>query len=165
MGGYEEVYSMQGKQSVRAIVLNGDTMLAMKRNKFGMQYYTLIGGGVKMGEEYEVALRRELREETGMEVGAMRLVFAENAGAMYGSQFVYLCEYVGGDPVLDPESEEAKISAMGQNLYEPLWLPVSSIASVPFRSASLAQALLDSIRSGFPEMPQELAWRPETVTK
>jgi ADP-ribose pyrophosphatase YjhB (NUDIX family) len=156
---------IQGRQSVRAIVLNGDTLLAMKRNKFGMQYYTLIGGGIKIGEEQEPALRRELREETGMEVGAVRLVFMENDTTMYGKQFVYLCEYKGGDPALNPESEEAKISAMGQNTYEPLWLPLSSVPNVSFRSASVAQALLDSVRSGFPEMPQELAWKPETVAK
>jgi len=156
---------MQGRQSIRAIVFNGDRVLAMKRNKFGKQYYTLVGGAVKIGEDQELALRRELREETGMEVGAVRLVFVENDTAMYGKQFIYLCEYKGGEPVMSPESEEAKISAMGQNTYEPVWLPLNTVPDVSFRSASVAQALLDGTRNGFPEIPQELAWKPETVAK
>ena len=32
-------------------------------------------------------------------------------------QYVYLCEYVGGEPALNPESDEYAINAMGQNLY------------------------------------------------
>lgn len=156
---------MLQRQSVRAIVINGGKMLAMKRNKFGLEYYTLIGGGVDMGEEQETALRRELHEETGMVVGAVRLVFTENAGDLYGMQYVYLCEYKGGDPALDPDAEETKISAMGQNVYEPIWLPLKDISNVPFRSTSVAEAILDGIQSGFPETPRELAYRPETMAK
>ncbi len=156
---------MLQRQSVRAIILNGDKILALKRNKFGQAYYTLVGGGVNLGEDQPTALRRELREETGLEVGVIRLVFVENGGSLFGLQYIYLCEYKGGEPALDPNSEEAKISAMGQNIYEPLWLPVSHIAKVPFRSESAAQAVMDGIRNGFPETPRELAWQPENVSK
>jgi ADP-ribose pyrophosphatase YjhB (NUDIX family) len=156
---------MLRRQSVRAIVVNGDKMLAMRRDKFGKQYYTLIGGGVDLGEDREEAIRRELREETGMEVGGIQLVFYEDGGYLYGPQYVYLCEYKGGDPVLSPESEEFKISAMGQNTYEPTWLPLDQVLSVPFRSYSVGEALLDGVRNGFPETPQELAWKPEAMTQ
>ncbi|HUB93743.1 MAG TPA: NUDIX domain-containing protein, partial [Verrucomicrobiae bacterium] len=149
------------KQSVRAIVIRDDKLLAMKRNKFGQHYYTLVGGGVDLGEDQETALRRELREETGLEVGSIRLVFVENGGQLFGMQYVYVCDYRGGDPVLDQNSEEAKISAMGQNTYEPLWLSLREISSVPFRSQSVAEAVLNGVKEGFPDTPQELVWRPE----
>lgn len=146
-------------QAVRAIIIKDGKLLTMHRNKFGMEYYTLIGGGVDLGEINETALRRELREETGLEVGAVRLVFIEDAGELYGEQYVYLCEYKGGEPTLSADSEEAKISAMGQNTYEPLWLSTSELAGVTFRSGSVREALLEGIRRGFPETPQRLAWK------
>jgi ADP-ribose pyrophosphatase YjhB (NUDIX family) len=45
-------------QSVRAIIIKDKSLLSMRRDKFGMQYYTLIGGGVDVGEDHETALRR-----------------------------------------------------------------------------------------------------------
>jgi 8-oxo-dGTP pyrophosphatase MutT (NUDIX family) len=153
------------RQSVRAIVVNDDKLLAMKRDKFGKEYYTLIGGGVDLGEDQEAAVRRELREETGLEVGSVRLVFYEYGGDLYGPQYVYLCEYTSGEPALSPGSEEAKISALGQNTYTPLWLPIDQVMSVPFRSYSVAEALLDGVRNGFPDTVQELAWKPEAVAQ
>lgn len=144
-------------KAVRAVIIKDGKLLAMHRNKFGMEYYTLIGGGVDVGEDNETALRRELREETGLEVGDVRLVFIEDVGAMYGEQHVYLCEYKGGEPKLSVDSEEAKISAMGKNMYTPVWLPLSTLMEVTFRSGLIRDALLDGARNGFPETPQTLA--------
>lgn len=156
---------MSHRKSVRAIVINGDKLLAMKRNKFGKQYYTLIGGGVKLGEDLETAMRRELSEETGMSVGGMKLVFYEDDPNFFGEQYVYLCEYTGGEPVLSGGSDESQISAMGQNIYEPVWLPLSEVSNVPFRSASVAEAVLDGVQNGFPNEMRELAWKPEAMSQ
>lgn len=156
---------MAHRQSARAIVFNGQSLLVMKRNKFGMQYYTLVGGGIDIGEEPEQALRREVKEEAGLEVGAVRPVFMEDGGDMYGVQYVYLCEYKGGDLSVSPQTVEAALNAVGQNTYEPMWLPIDQLAQVPFRSSSLRDALLEAIRTGFPETPLTLAWRPESMTK
>lgn len=89
------------RQSVRAVVINGDKMLAMHRNKFGQEYYTLVGGGIDMGENALQALKRELAEETMMQVGNSRLVAIEDHDKFYGIQYVYWCDYIGGEPKLD----------------------------------------------------------------
>jgi 8-oxo-dGTP diphosphatase len=154
---------MSNRQCVRAIVLNGEKMLAMKRNKQGYQYYTLVGGGIEEGEEPEAALRRELQEETGMQVGSVRLVWVEDAGNLFGEQYIYLCDYIGGDPKLAPDSEEQLSNQEGQNLYHPIWLTVTDLPDTLFRSGSVKQALVEALRSGFPVSPQRLAWKPESV--
>ena len=156
---------MANKQSVRAIIINGDKLLAMKRNKFGAQYYMLIGGGMKIGESPEQALQREIDEEIGVQVSGARLVFVEDDGGFYGAQYVYLCEYASGEPTLRADSDEAQITTMGQNTYAPVWLPLQQLGSVPFRSASVAEAILDGAQHGFPETPRQLAWKPENVSK
>lgn len=148
-----------GRQSVRAIVIHDGKLLAMKRNKFGQEYHTLIGGGIDAGEDAETALRRELREETSLEVGTVRQVFTEDAGDLYGAQHVYLCEYIGGEPRLAPNSEEALASAGGQDIYEPIWLPLSELPATTFLSESVRDAILDGLQNGFPETPRALAWK------
>jgi len=156
---------MARKQSVRAVVIKERSVLVMKRNKFGRLYYTLVGGDIELGETAEQALRRELQEEAGLAVGTIRPVFMEDAGDMYGLQYIYLCEYQGGEPHIDPASIEASLNAVGQNTYETLWLPIDQLAQVPFRSSSVRDALLEAARNGFPETPVTLAWRPESMTK
>lgn len=132
-------------------------MLVMRRNKFGKRYSTLPGGGVDMGETPEQALRREMAEETGLQLGAARLVFIEAAGEPYGTQYIYLVDYISGEPMLNPASDEAGINALGQNLYEPAWLPLGELPAAPFVSERLKQAILRCIKQGFPAQPAELA--------
>lgn len=146
------------KQAVRAIVVNANKLLVMKRNKFGKEYYTLIGGAVEMGEEIEQALRRELMEESSLEVGRVQLVFSEEAGEPYGTQYVYYCEYLGGEPTMSPDAIEAELNAVGQNTYTPMWLPIADLAETTFVSGSLKQALLKSFQAGFPSEPVMLEW-------
>ncbi|MEJ0073584.1 MAG: NUDIX domain-containing protein [Candidatus Saccharibacteria bacterium] len=150
---------MAHKQAVRAIVINGDKLLAMKRDKFGMQYYTLIGGGIDVGEDAEAALRREVQEETGLTLGVVKPVFIEDGGDLYGIQYIYVCDYMGGEPQLSPSSEEAAISALGKNTYQPVWLPLNALSKVTFRSVSVRDAIMAGVSSGFPETPRTLAWK------
>lgn len=141
------------RQAVRAIVVNNGHLLVIHRNKFGHEYYTLPGGGLRPGEHAEHALYRQLHEETSITVVNPRLVIVEQAGDPYGTQYVYLCQYVNGQPALHPESEEAKIGALGQNLYSPQWLPLQSLASVPFRSEVLKHMVMTGLNNGFPAEP------------
>ncbi len=151
-------------QAVRAIIVKDNQLLVMKRNKFGQEYYTLIGGGIDLGEDAETALRRELREETGLSVGEVRHVFTEEAGDPYGTQYVFTCEYLGGEPALSAGSSEAQISQMGKNLYEPMWLPLTALGQTQFLSESLKNAIQDALQNGFPQVPEMLAWKYTPVS-
>lgn len=142
------------RQAVRAIVVKDDKLLVMSRNKFGHKYYALIGGGIDPGETAEFALRREVKEEASLRLGRVQLVFVEETGQPYGTQYVFWCEYVGGEPVLQPDSDEAKIHNMGKNLYQPVWLPLNQLASAPFMSSELKQELVEAFTKGFPTKPK-----------
>ena len=128
----------------------------MHRNKFGTEYDTLPGGGVEAGETLEHAVIREVEEETTIAISDLRLVIVEQAGDPYGTQYIYLANYVSGEPALSPDSEETKINKLGQNLYDPRWVPLSELPTSPFVSEKLKNALLMALETGFPETPLEI---------
>ena len=142
------------KQAVRAIVVRGDKLLVMHRNKFGEQYYTLVGGGVDSGEQPEQSLHRELAEEAGLRIANPRLLFVEEAGDFYGTQYIYLCDDTGGDIAMHPQSDEAHYNALGQNLYTPMWLPIADLPAAPFVSEPLKLRLIEGLRDGWPDASQ-----------
>lgn len=140
----------------RAIVIKDGAILTTHRNKFGLEYDILIGGGVDVGETLEQALQREVREEGSIEIANPRLVFIEEAGDPYGTQYIFVCDYVSGEPALSPGSGEYAINAMGKNLYQPRWLPLTDLADTPFRSERLKQAVLNGIQHGWPSEPLDI---------
>ncbi len=144
------------RKAVRAVVVKDDALLVMHRNKFGEEYYTLIGGGIDVGETPEQALMREVHEETSLSLSNSRLVYVEKAGDPYGDQFIYLCNYASGAVALPAESTEARIHALGANLYEPVWLPIKKLADVSFVSEALKGALIKALAQGFPSQPQTI---------
>lgn len=143
------------RKAVRAIVVRGNQMLVMHRNKFGREYYTLIGGGVQGNESAEQALRREVAEEAGFTILGGRLVFVEEAGDPYGTQYIYLCDVDGTEPQLAPDSPEAGLFPLG-NEHTPMWAPIDEIGKLPFRSENLRQAILYGFTYGFPDQPVQL---------
>jgi 8-oxo-dGTP diphosphatase len=141
------------RKAVRAIVRRGDKLLVMQRDKFGSRYYTLVGGGIKVDEEPPEALAREIMEETSMKLTKSTPAFKEHAGDPYGAQYVFVCEVEGDEPKLAPDSEEAQINELGQNIHTPIWVSIDEFKELPFRSERLKQAILDGIANGFPAKP------------
>lgn len=149
------------RKAARAIVIYDKNILLMKRNKFGTIYYCLPGGGIDMGETADQAVIREIKEETSLAVSPPRLVYIEEAGEPYGTQYIFSCEYQDGEVKLQPDSIEAQLNKAGKNLFEPLWVPISKFASLPFRSTVLQKELLDAFRDGFPVDPKQLRSQAE----
>lgn len=143
------------RKAVRAIIVRDGALLVMHRNKFGNEYYTLLGGGIDPGETAEQSLVREVAEESGFTVTGARLVFVEEAGDPYGTQYIYYCDATGNQPQLAPDSEEAELAPYG-NKHTPVWLPIEELPKVTFRSHMLQQALYSALHKGFPEQPMTL---------
>lgn len=143
------------KLAVRAIIIHKDSLLVVRRDKFGSRYYTLPGGHVEFGESLDKALLREIHEETQLHIAKPRKVYVDHAPEPYGDQHIYLCDYVNGVPMLHKDSEEYKINQGGQNIYTPMWLPLSEVSKVPFRSSQLKERILQSVESDFPAIVEE----------
>ena len=97
---------MQGAESnprvrVAAVVVKGDSILLVRHEKDAASYWLLPGGGVEFGASLAKALRREVREETCLDVRVGDLVLACDSIAPDGSRHVVnLCfegEVIGGE--------------------------------------------------------------------
>jgi hypothetical protein len=98
-----------------------------------------------------------VQEETQVEFKNHRHVITEHAGDPYGDQFVFLCEYVSGEPTLMPGSEEEHINRLGQNMYKPMWLSLHSLKDAPFLSETLKQHILEYHLKGWPANVVEIS--------
>jgi 8-oxo-dGTP diphosphatase len=153
--------AVAGRDAARAIVIKNDKLLVMKRYKPGKgNYVVLLGGRIEEGETPEQAVVREVREESTVEVASPRLVFIEEPHKEWGRMYVFVCDYVSGEPILDTASEEYAAQQAGYGTYEPVWVPIADLSqsNIPFRTERLKNELLDAIKLGFPATPKR--WTP-----
>jgi ADP-ribose pyrophosphatase YjhB (NUDIX family) len=143
--------------AVRAIIIEGDKVLVMHRNKYGSEYYTLVGGKINDGESAEQALAREVFEETGLTVTSSRLVFYEDQPEPYNKQYIFLCEVAPhGEVAVQENSEEGMMNRIGINIHKPVWAEKKSFAMLPLRTPQLLKAITESLQKGFPKEPIRL---------
>jgi ADP-ribose pyrophosphatase len=97
---------------VRAIIVDkDDRVLMVRQHHEGRDLWMVPGGGIEEGENSREAVVREVREETGLEVKAGKLIWhVEQVCEKKGQRFVdfFLCSHTGGEPVLgrDPEFDD-----------------------------------------------------------
>ena len=88
---------------------DGRLLLARRGIEPRLGYWDLPGGFVEETEEPEAAVRREVREETGLEVEHIELVGIDIEP--YGDRFVFSVTYrvtAHGDPVADDDVAELR---------------------------------------------------------
>lgn len=118
-------YPKQPIVGVAGIVFREDAVLLIRRGKEPSRgEWSLPGGAVEVGETPEEALRREIREETGLEVEVVDLsavvtrIVRDAAGAVVYHYILldFLCQAVRGTP------------RAGSDSLAVTWVPLSRLA-------------------------------------
>lgn len=117
---------MLRRKATRAIVLDGDQILLLYTKRY--DDYTLPGGGLEDGEDFQEGLIRELKEETGAKairnirpIGVYeeyRPWYRDNFDTLQMESFCYQCDI---DPELGPTQFEPHEL---QNGMTPIWISI-----------------------------------------
>jgi ADP-ribose pyrophosphatase YjhB (NUDIX family) len=144
-------------KAARAIIIEGKKILVMYRNKGGDEYFTLVGGQINKGESAEDAVKREVKEETGLDVLGAELMFIEEHSGKLNDQYIYLCQVASHDSVgVLEDSEEGLMNKVGVNIHKPVWVRISHFDKLPFRTMLLQRAIVEALKNGFPSRPIKL---------
>lgn len=119
------------RPSVYGIIFQDNKILLSKQ----WDGYDFPGGGIKIGETIDDALKREVKEETGFDIKIGKIATCENSFFKYKlkEKYVqsilvyYLCEIVGGEISLEfiAESEKEYVSL-------PEWINIGEIDKIKF---------------------------------
>lgn len=127
------------RPSVYGVVIQDDKIL------FSRQWdgYDFPGGGVEIEETIESALKREVKEETGLNIQIVKLLACEDSffKLPVSNKFVhsiliyYLCQSTGGRLSIRHTTDEEKIY-----LGQPEWINIEDIFKIKFYNS------IDSIK-------------------
>ena len=118
------------------MLTDDDKILLVRHRKGARQGWVLPGGRLEYGENFTECAVREVKEETGLEVEAERIIFISEAIAPDRSRHIVniyvkaritggILE-VGNEPVL-AAAELHPLSELGKlNLYPPVWREILS---------------------------------------
>lgn len=110
---------------LRAIIVDDDKILVCKSNDNPPIYY-LPGGHLKMGEEMEQGLKREIKEETGVEIKNLKfLEFFENPfthNNIYHHEINFLYQ-------VDLKSKNPKSIKCQEDHISIIWLEISKLTT------------------------------------
>jgi len=104
--------------TVGALVVNEKgEVLIVRSHKWGDKY-TVPGGHIELGERAEDAIRREVKEETGLEAEPVELLIVQQA--IYPKAFHKHEHYIFMDYVLKAKSSKVKLD--GLELQDYVWV-------------------------------------------
>lgn len=116
-----------------ALIIQDDAVLLIEYNEAGHLHYNLPGGGIEPGESVHEGLRRELREEAGIEIEIGPLAFVyeyypgcqsgDYASEQHGLHLIFNCKVPEGSIPVLPETPDLNQVAVK-------WVTLEQLASV-----------------------------------
>ncbi|GHO96777.1 NUDIX hydrolase [Reticulibacter mediterranei] len=116
---------------VYAVIFDQERVLLAHRRD--IDWWNLPGGGMELDETVEEAMRREVREETGLDVAVERLIGVYSKPQKQEVVLTFRCSVVGGTLSATEESRECRF-------FSPDALPPNTL---PKHRQRVEDALLD----------------------
>ena len=137
------------RDTARGIILHNGSVLLIKRSRLGLNYYSTPGGGIEPGETPFEAVKRELHEETSLELNVEREIYQWHEGPHI--HYFFYCTYVSGVPHLQEDAEENQNGP--DNTHTPIWIDANEIIMCNFGYwEPLKNILANDIKNGLPEI-------------
>lgn len=116
--------------TVGALIVNGEGEILLVRSyKWGSKY-TVPGGHIELGERSETAVKREVKEEVGLEVEPVRLLLVQEA--IYPADYIKHEHYIFLDYLCRASSSEVKLDE--KEIQEYLWTTPSDALQLDLES-------------------------------
>ncbi len=109
----------------------GRELLLARGRRSATPMYSALAGFVEPSETLEDCVHREVREEVGLRVQALRYFRSQAWPFPHSLMMAFLAEYAGGEIVCDPSE-----------IAEARWFPVERLPALPHR-LSISRMLID----------------------
>lgn len=123
---------------VIVLVRRGDTCLLARHNRGNASYSSCLAGFMEVGETPEETVRREVREEVGIEVGNIRYVRSQSWPFPSQLMLGFFADYQSGEIQVD-----------GHEIAEAQWYRWDSLPPTPSAGISVAGQLIELFLQGF----------------
>ena len=118
--------------AMMVLVTRGRELLLARAHRFPGAMYSALAGFVEPGETIEDCIRREVREEVGVDVTGIRYFASQSWPFPHSLMIAYTAEYAGGD--MRPGDDE---------IADAQWFSLDALPALP-TSVSIARRLIDA---------------------
>ena len=117
--------------AIIVLIERGDEVLLVRSRNFKRNFYGLVAGFVETGESLEEAVKREVSEETGLQIANIKYFASQPWPYPCGLMIGFTATYAGGEIVLQEEE-----------LKEAGWFSRDHLPEIP-EKLSIARRLID----------------------
>src|SRR6266542_3341957 len=117
---------------LRSLFFKLPESLLARANRFPGAMYSALAGFVEPGETIEDCIRREVREEVGVEVAGITYFASQSWAFPHSLMIAYTAEYAGGE--LNPDRNE---------IADAQWFALDALPALPSH-VSIARRLIDA---------------------
>lgn len=127
------------RQRAAGIILQNGKILLLHRRKAGKDYYVIPGGGLEAGETPEQGAKREVKEETNLDVEIGELIF-EFIGVYGYPEYFFLAKNIRGEAQLGGEELENNSE---ENHYSITWIELEKLKEINLLPPEIKEIILN----------------------